>query len=248
MVKRQLSMTLGKDAGVVFTAPADRLLRFILAGGLSVNGTLRQCRKTPYSVDPMHEIEEAAQSEVPFDSLGMSLVHVARHPDSRTVELTTLLKSTHLRWQATDDGRSAADITIAAVSLSKQRGILASRLRRLTIFSNSQDPARLSASNTLVTITVPVPRSTESVRVVILAQDGGQVGALELEHKVLASAPGSPTPEPQLQQRPGVTSQQRPSANTADGARQRVGVMYARKGAAGPSHMSALSAMCLANR
>jgi hypothetical protein len=149
----------------------------------------------------MHEIEEAAQSEVPFDSLGMSLVHVARHPDSGTVELTTLLKSTHLRWQATDDGRSAADITIAAVSLSKQRGILASRLR-LTIFSNSQDPARLSAANTLVTITVPVPRSTESVRVVILAQDGGQVGALELEHKVLASAPGSPTPEPQLQQRP----------------------------------------------
>jgi hypothetical protein len=132
----------------------------------------------------------------------MSLVHVARHPDSETVELTTLLKSTHLRWQATDDGRSAADITIAAVSLSKQRGILASRLRRLTIFSNSQDPARLSSSNTLVTITVPVPRRTESVRVAILAQDGGQVGALELEHKVLASAPGSPTPEPQLQQRP----------------------------------------------
>jgi VWFA-related protein len=188
----------------------DPNLRAVTKTGYYAPESTMKTDSTPYSVDPMYEIEEAAQSEVPFDSLGLSLVHVARHPDSETVELTTLLKSTHLHWQATDDGRSAADITIAAVSLSKQRGILASRLRRLTIFSNSQDPARLSSSNTLVTITVPVPRRTESVRVIILAQDGGQTGAVELEHKVLASVPGSPTPEPQLQQRPGVTSQLRP--------------------------------------
>ena len=188
----------------------DPNLRAVTKTGYYAPEPTMKTDSNPYSVDPMYEIEEAAQSEVPFDSLGMSLVHVARHPDSETVELTTLLKSTHLRWQAMDDGRSAANITIAAVSLSKQRGILASRLRRLTIFSNSQDPAQLSASNTLVIITVPVPRRTESVRVVILAQDGGQAGALELEHKVLTSAPGSPTPEPQLQPRPGVTLQQRP--------------------------------------
>jgi hypothetical protein len=46
------------------------------------------------------------------------------------------------------------------------------------------------------------PHLTESVRVVILAQEGGQVGALEVEHKELVSAPESPTAEPQLQQRP----------------------------------------------
>jgi VWFA-related protein len=163
-----------------------------------------------YHVDPMYEIEEAAQSGVVFDSLGISLVHAARHPDSGTVALETLLNSTHLRWQSTEDGRSTSDITVAAVSLSKKRDILASRMRRLTIFSNSQDPARLSASKTLVTITVPVPNRTESVRVIILAQDGGQTGTLELEQKELASAPESPTPTPQLQNRPAVTLQSHP--------------------------------------
>jgi VWFA-related protein len=165
---------------------------------------------TPHHLDPMYQIEEAAQSGFVFDSLGVSLVHVARHPDSESVEVRTLLKSTHLHWQSTSDGRSTADITVAAVSLSKQRDILASRMRRLTIFSNSQDPASLAASETPVTITVPTPHHTESVRVVVLAQEGGQVGALEVEHKELVSAPESPTPEPQLQQRPGVPSQQRP--------------------------------------
>lgn len=163
---------------------------------------------TPQRVDPMTEISEAAQSKVAFDSLGLTLVHVARHPDSETTELTVLLKSTHLRWQATDDGRSAADITVAAVSLSHRREVLASRLQRLTIFSNSQNPALLAQSNTLVTITVPVPRHTESVRVVIRTQDGGEIGTAELGHKILSAAPGSPSPEPQLRERPpGITLQ-----------------------------------------
>lgn len=156
----------------------------------------------PQRVDPMVEISEAAQSNVAFDSLGLTIAQVTRHPNNSTAELTVLLKSTHLRWQATDDGRSAANITVAAVSLSKRRDILASRLQRLTIFSNNQDPARLAGSNTFVTVTVPAPRHTESVRVVILAQDGGQIGTAELDHKSLSAAPESPTPEPQLQNRP----------------------------------------------
>ncbi|MGC1297785.1 MAG: hypothetical protein WA869_22350 [Alloacidobacterium sp.] len=156
---------------------------------------------TPYHLDPMYQIEEAAQSGAVFDSLGVSLVHVVRHPDSESVEVRTLLQSKHLRWQPTSDGRSTADITVAAVSLSKQRDILASRMRRLTIFSNSQDPAGLAATETPVTITVPVPRHTESVRMIILAQDGGQTGTLELRQEILFSAPESSTPAPRLGQR-----------------------------------------------
>jgi hypothetical protein len=60
-------------------------------------------------------------------------------------------------------------------------------MRRLTIFSDSQDPARLAASETPVSMTVPAPHHTESVRVVILAQEGGQARALEVEHKELVS-------------------------------------------------------------
>jgi VWFA-related protein len=185
----------------------DPNLRAMTKAGYYAPEQTTKTDSTPRHLNPMYEIEEAAQSGVVLDSLGVSLQNVARHPDSGTVELTALLKSTHLRWQPTTDGRSTADITIAAVSLSKRRDILASRLRPLTVFSDSQDPARLAASETPVTITVPVPRQTQSVRLIILAQGGGETGTLEVAHKVLAGAPESPTPKPQLEQRPAVASQ-----------------------------------------
>jgi VWFA-related protein len=156
----------------------------------------------PERVNPMDEISEAAQSSVTFDSLGLSIVHVVRHPDHNTAELTVLLKSTHLRWQATDNGHSGANITVAAVSLSNRRDIVGSRLERLVVLSNSQDAARLAQSNTLVTVTVPTPHRTDRVRVVIRADDGGEIGTAELDHKALLTAPESPTPEPHLVPRP----------------------------------------------
>ena len=113
-----------------------------------------------------------------------------------------LLKSTQLRWQATDDGRSGANIAVAAVSLSGHRDILASKLERLVVLSNSQDAAKLAHSNTLVTVTVSMPRRTATVRVVIRADDGGQIGTAELDHKTLLTAPESPTPAPHLVPRP----------------------------------------------
>ncbi len=156
----------------------------------------------PQRVNPMNEISEAAQSSVAFDALGMSIVHVTRHPDSNTADVTVLLKSTNLRWQAANDGRSGADVTMAAVSLSGRRDILASKLQKLTVLSNSQDAARLAQSNTLLTVTVPVPRHTQTVRVVIRTDDGGQVGTAELDQKRLQAAAEGPTPDPQLLPRP----------------------------------------------
>ena len=150
----------------------------------------------------MDEISEAAQSSVIFDGLGMTVVKVVRHPDNSTAEVTVMLKSTHLRWQTADDGASGANITVAAVSLSGRRDILASRLERLTVLSNTQDAARLAQSDTLLTVTIPLPRHTASVRVVIRTDDGGQVGTAELDHEALATAPESRSPDPLLKTRP----------------------------------------------
>jgi VWFA-related protein len=156
----------------------------------------------PQPVNAMNEISEAAQSSVVFDTLGLTIVRVVRHPDSNTAQLTVLLKSTNLRWQATNDGGSGANVTVAAVSLSGRRDILASKLQRLTVLSNSQDAVRLAQSNTLLTVTVPVPRHTARVRVVIRTDDGGQVGTAELDQKSLQAAAESPTPDPKLLERP----------------------------------------------
>jgi hypothetical protein len=156
----------------------------------------------PHRVSAMDEISEAAQSSVVFDALGLTIVHVVRHPDSSTAEVTVLLKSTNLRWQPTEDGRSGVDVTVAAVSRSGSRDLLASKLERLVVLSNSQDAARLAQSNTLLTVTVPVPRHTQTVRVVIRTDDGGRVGTAELDEKSLETAAESPTPEPYLRERP----------------------------------------------
>jgi uncharacterized protein with FMN-binding domain len=164
----------------------------------------------PQPVNAMDEISEAAQSNVAFDALGMSIVHVARHPDSNTADVTVLLKSTKFRWQALKDGRSGANVTMAAVCLSGRRDILASRIEKLTVLSNSQDAARLAQSNTLLTVRVPVPRHSASVRVVIRTGDGGQVGTAELDRKSLNAAPESRTPEPELLNRPRPVTMETP--------------------------------------
>jgi VWFA-related protein len=156
----------------------------------------------PQPVNAMDEISEAAQSSVTFDALGVTVVKVVRHPDHSSAEVTVMLKSTHLRWQAANDGASGANITVAAVSLSGRREILASKLEKLTVLSNTQDAARLAQSDTLLTVTIPLPRHTASVRVVIRTDDGGQVGTVELDHETLATAPESRSPEPQLTTRP----------------------------------------------
>ena len=157
---------------------------------------------SPQPVNAMDEISEAAQSSIGFDTLGLTIVKVVRHPDTNTAEVAVLLKSANLRWQPTNDGRSGANVTVAAVSLSGSRDILASRLQRLTVLSNGKDAAHLAQSNTLMTITLPVPRQTKSVRVVIRTDDGGQVGTAELDHKSLQTADESPTPAPYLLKRP----------------------------------------------
>jgi VWFA-related protein len=180
----------------------DQNLRAITKTGYYAPEPPTVADPVPHRVSEMDEISEAAQSSVLLDTLGLTVVKVVRQPDNNTAEVTVLLKSTHLRWQATDDGGSGASVTVAAVSLSKQRDILASTLKKLTVLSNSQDAARLAQSNTLLTLTVPVPRHTESVRVVIRTDDGGQVGTVELDHKVLETAPETPPPNPELLTRP----------------------------------------------
>jgi hypothetical protein len=180
----------------------DRNLHAMTKTGYYAPEPLTAADLVPQRVNPMDEISEAAQSSVAFDSLGLSIVHVVRHPDHSTAEITVMLKSTHLRWQAADDGASGANITVAAVSLSGRRDILASKLEKLTVLSNTQDAARLAQSDTLLTVTIPLPRHTASMRVVIRTDDGGQVGTVELDHETLAAAPESRSPELQLVTRP----------------------------------------------
>ena len=173
------------------------------------NSNLRALTKAGYfapdrnePVDPqqqtMIKLAEAARSTIPLTALDMNISDVLRHPDTRTAEITVQLKGKNLDWQATDDGRSTADLILAEASLNGDKHILASKTEKVTIFSTVQDPAQRAEEVTRLPLTIQIPRKTKSVRVVMETEEGGRIGAADLDRKTIDAAPAMPTPAAQL--------------------------------------------------
>jgi hypothetical protein len=153
-------------------------------------------------VDPrqqtMVNLVEAARSTIPFQALNLAIEDVVRHPDTRTLGFTVLMKPENSNWEATDDGKSTSNLTLAAVSLAGAGDILASKLETLTVTANTQDAARLAEMPTRLAVTLRYPRKTQTVRVVIQTAESQRIGAAELDRKTIDAAPEAPTPEPVL--------------------------------------------------
>ena len=173
------------------------------------NSNLRALTKAGYfapdrnePVDPqqqtMIKLAEAARSTIPLTALDMNISDVLRHPDTRTAEITVQLKGKNLDWQATDDGRSTADLILAEASLNGDKHILASKTEKVTIFSTVQDPAQRAEEVTRLPLTIRIPRKAKSVRVVMETEEGGRIGAADLDRKTIDAAPAMPTPAAQL--------------------------------------------------
>ena len=153
-------------------------------------------------VDPRQQmiidISQAARSTIPFTALDVKVAGVVRHPDTRTAELTVAIKGGNLNWQANDDGKSTAKLTLAAVSLTESKGMLASRIERVTLARTTQDRTPLGEQTARLALTIPVPRKTRSVRVVVETEKGGRIGGADLDRKTIDAAPEAPTPSAQL--------------------------------------------------
>src|SRR5579859_658843 len=116
--------------------------------------SLRALTKTGYyapnessPVDPRQQtnidLAEAARSTIPFAALDVKVSGIVRHPDNRTADITLLLRSKGIDWQAAGNGESGAYITVAAASLTKSQEVLASRVERLALLVPTQDPSHL---------------------------------------------------------------------------------------------------------
>jgi hypothetical protein len=149
----------------------------------------------------MVDLSEAARSNIPFDTLGVTITDLVRHPDTHTAQFTVLLASRNVDWQPTGDGKSTADLMLAAASLSGSRHFLASRVQGFTALANNQDYARLAKAVTRIPVTIRIPRKTQTVRVVIQLSDG-RTGTVELNRKSIDDAPQAPTPDPKLMPQP----------------------------------------------
>ena len=137
----------------------------------------------------------------------MQVSSIVRHPDTRTAEITVLLKSKGLDWEPIDNGKSTADITVAVASLTGNQEVLASKVERLVLRAPTQDPTHLANLVTPLQLTVRVPRKTQSIRVVTETANGGRIGAADLDRKALDAAPATPTPEPQLVRQQPISGQ-----------------------------------------
>jgi len=152
------------------------------------------------SVNPqqqkMLKLSEAVRSTIPLTALHLSLSNLVRHPDSRTAEVTVELESKNITLLPADDGKDTATFTVAAASLKKDRGILASKTENLTLVSTTPHPYRLPKVLWQFPLTIRVPPKTQSLRVVLENQDAGRIGAAELDRKAIDAAPATATPMP----------------------------------------------------
>jgi VWFA-related protein len=150
----------------------------------------------------MMKLAEAAQSTIPFTALDVRVASVQRHPDTGTAEFAVQLMSKNISFLPTEDGKYAANLALAAVSLDANQMIEASRIESVTLLSSKQDSASLPAIVAAFSVRVRVPRNTRMVRVVMEDRENGRIGAAELTRKAIESAPAASTPEPRISQRP----------------------------------------------
>ncbi|HEV2448589.1 MAG TPA: VWA domain-containing protein [Candidatus Sulfopaludibacter sp.] len=148
------------------------------------------------------DISEAVRSTIPMPALTLKTADLVRHPDSGRVEFTVLLRSGNIAWQAADDGRSTANLMLAAASLNDSGDVLASKAETLTASAAGQDAARLGETVIRIPVRLRVPPKTRLVRVVAQAAENGRLGSVELNSAALAAAPETPTRVPTLQRRP----------------------------------------------
>jgi VWFA-related protein len=157
-------------------------------------------------IDPrqqqMIKLAEAVESTISFNALDMRVSDVVQHPDTQTAEFTVELKSKNLVFQASDDGKSTARLTVAAASVNQYGNILALRTETVTLVAHTQDRARLPEVASRIPFELRVPRKTRRVRIVIQAEDGERLGSVEMDRKTIDAAPATETPRPELRPRP----------------------------------------------
>jgi VWFA-related protein len=147
-------------------------------------------------------IAEAVKSTIPFEALKVTIEDIVRHPDAGTAEFTVVLNPQNLDWRTAGERMSTVDFLLAAASLNKNRDFLATRVQDLTVVADNQDPAQLANTGARRSITIQIPRRTQTVRVVIETSANGRAGAVELDRRTIDAAPQTPTPEPKLLPQP----------------------------------------------
>jgi VWFA-related protein len=138
-------------------------------------------------------VTQALQSDIPFNGMQVKIAEVARHPDSRTIAFTVLVKSKDVQWEKNEDGSSKTNLILAAECLSSTRQVLSSKLNGVSFSANTQDQGALANRTLRLYLSLRLPKSIHRLRVAVETDDGGKVGSAELDRAAIEAAPSGPT-------------------------------------------------------
>jgi VWFA-related protein len=139
-------------------------------------------------------VSQAVQSSIPYTGLGMKVDSIVRHPESRTADVTVIVQSKNIHWESTEDGKSIANLIFLAVSFSSTHQILASKLQGIAFSATTQDQGALAHLNLRTSITLRLPYNTRSIRIAAQTEDGGSLGATDLNGQAINSLSVTATP------------------------------------------------------
>ena len=154
------------------------------------------------SIDPEKQtilnVSQAVQSSIPYSGLAMKVESIVRHPDSRTADVNLIVQAKNIHWESTEDGKSTANLILVAVSFSSTRMVLASKLQGIAFSATTQDQAALAGLSLKTSITLRVPNNTRSIRIAAQTEDGGSIGATDLNRQAIDSLSTTATPTPKI--------------------------------------------------
>jgi VWFA-related protein len=149
-------------------------------------------------IDALYNIAEAVQTNVPFTGLGVTVDKIVRHHDTNSAEFTVDVSMKNADWKPRATGGSGIDIGFAGASLSGRQYVLSSKTEAFTMSDDSLDSNHLQKLHAKLSMTLRIPRRTKSVRIVVGTLVGGRIGAVDIDRKMIDTAPDLPTPEPKL--------------------------------------------------
>ena len=149
------------------------------------------------------ELNVAAEETMPFSAISANLLSIQRIQGTDQARFTLQLNSQDLQWQQDpDSARQQCDVTITGLAIGSvfARKALSSRTAewRLTAPSTASSSSMLST----LSVTLPIPRKAQRLRIVIRDNANGRLGTVDVTPATILHAPFAPPAAPNLQPRP----------------------------------------------
>jgi hypothetical protein len=108
---------------------------------------------------------------------------------SQTADFTLMMQSKDLDWKVAGSGKSEADLILITASLDKRGDVLVYERESRSITADTEDAVKLAMANTPLSAKVKIPTKTNKVRFLIQSADEREIGALEVDRKIIYVEP-----------------------------------------------------------